>query len=300
MKTILPISALVAALTLTLGFQGLRAKEIEVTPLTLPGSVAHVFRKVGDVELRLHVVKPEGWAADNARPCLVSFFGGGWVSGTAERGLSWAKWAASHGMIGIASDYRTRNRHNAEPEDCVSDGRAAVAWIVAHAAELGVDPTKIIALGSSAGGHVAAWTAIPSAGPGKDDPAPKVLPAALILLNPVTDTKDGGYGGLKRFKDEARARACSVTDQIPAKMPPTIAFHATADETVPYANSVAFRDKMTATGNRCELVTFEGLGHGYFASKYGDAGKAAYQRTTAELEQFLTSLGLIGKPPAGN
>ena len=298
MKAILHVSALVTAIVLTLGSHELRAEEAEITPLTLPGSEAHVFRKVGNIELRLHVVKPKGWAADRARPCLVSFFGGGWVSGTPERGISWAKWAASQGMVGIAPDYRTRNRHHAEPEDCVSDGRAAVAWIVAHAAELGVDPTKIIALGGSAGGHVAAWTAIPSPGPGKDDPAPKVLPAALVLLNPVTDTKDGGYGGLKRFKNEARARACSVTDQMPARMPPSIAFHAKADETVPYANSVAFRDKMIAGGNRCELVTFEGLGHSYYSSKFGDAGKAAYQRTTDELQKFLSSLGFIGKTPA--
>lgn len=299
MKTILDFSALVTAFVLTLGSHGLHAKEVETTPLTLPGSETHVFRKVGDVELRLHVVKPQGWAANRARPCLVSFFGGGWVSGTPERSISWAKWAASQGMVGIAPDYRTRNRYGAEPEDCVSDGRAAMAWIVAHDAELGVDATKIIALGSSAGGHVAAWTAIPAPGPGKDDPAPKILPMALVLLNPVTDTKDGGYGGLKRFKNEARARACSVTDQMPAKMPPCIAFHGTADKTVPYANSVAFRDKMIAAGNRCELVTFEGLGHGYFTSKSDDAGKVAQLRTTDELEKFLSSLGLISKTPAG-
>ncbi|MEX1114516.1 MAG: alpha/beta hydrolase [Akkermansiaceae bacterium] len=299
MKNIPRVSALVTAITLTLGCVGLHAKPAEITPLSLPGSETHVFRKVGDLELRLHVVKPKGWAADGARPCLVSFFGGGWISGTPERSIGWAKWAASHGMIGIAPDYRTRDRLGGEPEDCVADGRAAMAWIVAHAAELGVDPKKIAAVGGSAGGHVAAWTAIPAPGPGKDDPTPKVLPAALILINPVTDTKDGGYGGLKRFKKEARARACSVTDQMPAKMPPTIVFHATADVTVPYANSVAFRDKLIASGNRCELVTFEGLGHSYYSSKFGAAGKAAYKRTTEEMEKFLTRLDLIEKVPAG-
>jgi acetyl esterase/lipase len=270
------------------------AKPAEVTPLTLPGSEAFVFRKAGDTELRLHVVKPKGWAKEGSRPCLVSYFGGGWNSGTPERSIGWAKWAASHGIVGIAPDYRTRDRLKGTPEDCVSDGRAAVAWIVEHAKELGIDPKKIIVLGGSAGGHVAAWTAIPAPGPGKDDPAPQVLPAAMVLLNPVTDTKAGGYGGPKRFnKSEARALACSVTDQMPAKMPPAIVFHATADITVPYANSVVFRDKLLANGNRCELVTFEGLGHAYNSSKFGAAGKAAHQRTEKETEKFLKSLGLI-------
>lgn len=270
------------------------AKPAEVTPLSLPGSEAHVFRKAGEIELRLHVVKPKGWAKTDARPCLVSFFGGGWNSGNPESSLRWAKWAAGHAMLGIAPDYRTRDRLKGTPEDCVSDGRAALAWIVEHAAELGIDPKKIVVLGASAGGHVAAWTAIPSPGPGKDDPAPKLLPAAMILINPVTDTKAGGYGGPKRFdKSEARALACSVTDQMPAKMPPSIVFHAMADTVVPYANSVAFRDKLVASGNRCELVTFEGLGHSYYSSKFGEAGKAAYMRTDEEMDKFLKSLGFI-------
>jgi acetyl esterase/lipase len=246
-------------------------------------------------------VKPKGWKKEDGRPCLVSYFGGGWNSGTPERSVSWAKWAASHGIVGIAPDYRTRDRLGGTPEDCVSDGRAAISWIAAHAAELGVDPKKIIVLGGSAGGHVAAWTAITSPGPGKDDPAPKVLPAAMVLINPVTDTKAGGYGGPKRFDQSVgRARACSVTDQMPAKMPPTIVFHAKADAVVPYANSVSFHKKMISNGNRCELITFEGLGHSYYSSKFGAEGKAAYKRTTGELEKFLISLGFIGKAAAEN
>jgi acetyl esterase/lipase len=224
----------------------------------------------------------------------VSFFGGGWSSGTPLHSIGWAKWAAGNGLVGIAPDYRTRLRFGGTPEDCVADGRAAVRWVEEHANELGIDPKKIICEGGSAGGHVAAWTAIPSPGPGKDDPAPKILPAALVLLNPVTDTKAGGYGGPKRFGgDAARALACSVPDQMPTNMPPTIVFHATADRTVPYTNSVAFRDKIVSRGNRCELVTFEGLGHSYNSSKYGEAGKTADQKTHEEVATFLASLGLI-------
>ncbi|MEI8041367.1 MAG: alpha/beta hydrolase [Verrucomicrobiota bacterium] len=270
------------------------AKQSEVTPLSLPGSEPFVFRQVGATELRLHVVKPAGWSKADQRPCLVSFFGGGWSSGTPERSIGWAKWAAGKGLVGVAPDYRTRSRFGGSPEDCASDARAAVRWIEAHAGDLGIDPKKIISLGSSAGGHVAAWTAIPGPGPGKDDPAPSVLPTALILLNPVTDTKASGYGGPKRFgNDAARALACSVPDRMPDRMPPTIVFHATADTTVPYANSVAFRDKLTKGGNRCELVTFEGLGHSFYSIKYGEAGKAADEKTHAAVETFLASLGLL-------
>ncbi len=269
----------------------------EKTPLSIPGSEPVVFRTVGKAELRLHIVKPTGWTAGEKRPCLVAYFGGGWNGGTPERLIGWAKWAAGLGMVGIAPDYRTRERFGTTPEDCVADARAAVTWIEKNAEMLGIDPQRIVAIGSSAGGHVAAWTAISSAGPGKDDPAPPIMPAALVLINPVTDTKAGGYGGPKRFgNDAARAKASSVPDQMQKSMPPAIVFHATADNTVPYANSVAFRNEMVKNGNRCELVTFEGLGHAYSsASRYGPPARVADQKTHADAEKFLRDLKLTGK-----
>ncbi len=267
----------------------------EVTPLSIPGSEPFVFRKVGELELRLHVVKPKSWNKTDNRPVMVCFFGGGWNSGTPERSISWAKWAAAQGLVGVSPDYRTRDRLGGTPEDCVSDGRAAVAWVQAHAAELGIDPAKVIVMGGSAGGHVAAWSAIPSSNGTNESPVPKVRPVAMVLLNPVTDTKAGGYGGPKRFGgDASRALKSSVPDQMPPKMPPAIVFHATGDTIVPYANSVAFRDKLIAGGNRCELVTFEGLGHSYNSSKYGKAGKEADVKTHEDVAEFLKSLSLIG------
>ena len=246
-----------------------KAADKEVTPLALPGSEAFVFRKVKDVELRLHVVKPTGWNKSESRVCLISYFGGGWSSGTPERSITWAKQAASLGMVGIAPDYRTRNRFRATPEDCVSDARAALRWVVEHADELGIDP-------------------------GPDDPAPPKTPAALILLNPVSDTNASGYGGPKRFDNSAeRALACSIPDQMPKQMPPTLIFHATGDTTVPYVNSVALRDKLLANGNRCELVTFQGLGHGFNSSKFGKEGEAANRKTKEDMITFLRSLNLL-------
>ncbi len=273
----------------------------EETPLSLPGSEPFVFRKVltgtpaVETEMRLHVVKPSGWSKEGKRACLVSFFGGGWASGTPKSSIGWATWAAQHGMVGVAPDYRTRKRLGGTPEDCVSDGRAAVKWLQAHADELGVDPRKIISLGGSAGGHVAAWAAIPGAGPGKDDPgSPDPLPVALLLMNPVTDTTDSGYGGSKRFGgDAAKALACSVPQRMPMMMPPTLVFHGTVDETVPYANSVAFCNTLKERKIKCELITFEGLGHSYYSSKFGAAGEAAKAQTEKEMQRFLTELKLI-------
>ena len=272
----------------------------EVTPLTLPGAETFIFKKVGDTEIRLHVVKPKDWKASDRRPCLVSFFGGGWSSGTPAKSITYAKWAAKYGLVGVAPDYRTRKRFDAKPEDCVADGRAAVRWIQDHAKELGIDPAKIVVQGSSAGGHVAAWTAIPDpvALELASDPVPSPVPMGLILLWPVTDTGTNGYGGPKRFgNDEARANNLSVTARMPAKMPPTLVFHGTADATVKFANTEEFLAKMKANGNECELISFPGAPHSPSSSKWGEAA-AVKAKIAQESLKFLEKLGLVEKTKA--
>ena len=273
----------------------------EVTPLTLPGAESHVFKKVGDVELRLHVVKPKDWKSSDKRACLVTFFGGGWTSGTPARSITYAKWAAKNGLVGVAPDYRTRNRFSTQPEDCVADGRAAVRWIQDHAAELGVDPAKIVVQGSSAGGHVAAWTAIPDpvTPESASDPVPNPAPAGLILLWPVTDTGTSGYGGPKRFgNDEARANNLSVIGRMPAKMPPTMVFHGTADKTVKFENSQAFTDKMKANGILCELVAFPDAPHSPNSIQEGEKGKIVKAKIEEESLKFLEKMGLVSPEKA--
>ena len=274
-----------------------RKEEIKAkSPATMPGYDPFVFRKISEIELRLHVVKPDHWQAADQRPCLIFFFGGGWENGNPKGSLQWTKWAAEQGMVGVAPDYRTGAQYGGTIEDCISDGRAAMIWVQIHAKELGIDPAKIICAGASAGGHLAAWTAITHKGPGRDDPGwPQPQPAALVLLCPATDTTLTGSAGARRKLGDSQERglACSVTAQIPAKMPPTLIFHGTDDSAVPYANSKALHDKLIATENRCELITFEGGKHMYWTAGAGPRSQDDKKRTEQEVTSFLASLGLL-------
>jgi acetyl esterase len=232
------------------------------TPLTLPGAETFVYRDSGAATMRLFVVKPAGWKATDRRAGLMFFFGGGWTTGTPANSLVWAKNAAALGMVGIAPDYRTKNRHDTSPLASVADGRAALRWVQAHAAELGLDPEKIVVGGNSAGGHVALWTAITHNPPGSAAAeAPLYKPAALFLTSAVSDTSpETGYTP-QRFG--ADARALSPVHQLDAKMPPVLAFHGDADKTVPLTQPLALRDKLIATGNLCELHIVPNGGHNY-------------------------------------
>ena len=257
------------------------------TPITFPGAETHIYRQCEPEPLRLHVFKPKDWKLNDRRPTFVFFFGGGWTTGTPERSVGYAKWAATLGMVGVAPDYRTKQRFNTTPLESVADGRAAMRWIEDHAEELGIDAHKIVVGGSSAGGHVALWTAIEHTPPGSAvREAPPIKPCALILVSPVSDTSTNTGYTPKRFAD--KAKALSPIHQLDTKMPPMLVFHGDADTTVPNRQSIALRDKLIEAGNICELITVPGGNHGFQSQlpEWKDKSRHIFQ-------EFLTKHGIL-------
>jgi len=173
--------------------------------------------------------------------------------------------------------------------DCVKDGRSAVRYIRSHAADFGIDPRKIAVCGGSAGGHVAAGTALFE---GIDDPADDrtIQPGgdALVLYFPVIDTSSEGYGNAKCGE---AWQEISPLHRVRAGLPPTIVFHGTGDTVTPFKGASAFRDAMVAAGNRCELVVNDGGKHGYLMN---DA--VIYEQTMRQTREFLLSLGFESRP----
>lgn len=261
----------------------------EITLASMAGATTLQYRPGKDA-MNLFVYRPDGWKTGDVRSAMIYFFGGGWTKGTPLKSASWARWAAEHGMVGIAPDYRTKNRFGTSPLSSVADGRAAFNWVVEHADTLGIDPQRIVVGGSSAGGHVALWTAIHTTPPGSsDNESPKVKPAALFLSSAVTDTSAlTGYTP-HRFGDNAEA--LSPVHQLDEAMPPILMFHACDDELVDYSTAVALYNKMKSSGNECELISVPQGGHG-FSSGYPE-WKA---KVRVKLEEFLRTQALLSSP----
>jgi len=259
----------------------------EVTPVALPGAEMFVYRDGQREPMRLFVFKPKGWSTNDHRPALVFFFGGGWTKGTPERSASYAKWAATLGMVGIAPDYRTHDRFNTSPLKSVADGRAAFRWVQEHAGELGIESKKIVVGGSSAGGHGALWTAITHTPPGSDPAeAPLSKPCGLILVSPVSDTStETGYTP-KRFGSDAEA--LSPVHQLDARMPPVLVFHGDADTTVTNRESIVLEQKLLAGGSVCERINVPGGNHGFQSQlpEWKDKSRDI-------MKAFLTKLGIL-------
>lgn len=253
------------------------------------------YKTVGNVTLKLHVFEPAGLKTNDHRPAIVFFFGGGWAGGDAKQFYQQARALAEQGMVAFSADYRVSSRNKTTPLECVKDAKSAIRWVRAHAAELGVDPNRIVAAGGSAGGHIAACTGVIE---GQEEAGENLkvssVPNAMILFNPVLDTtKETGFGS-GRFAPELQ-QALSPCQNVRKGLPPALVFHGKADKTVPFEQAERFTRLMQAAGNDCVLVPFEGKDHGFFNGKFfrpKSDGKD-YELTMKRAIEFLTAHGYL-------
>jgi acetyl esterase len=213
------------------------------------------------VNLRLQVFLPEGWQASDKRPAAVFFHGGGWYGGGADHYYPQSRYLALRGMVAISVEYRTINRFGTTPKECVKDGKSAMRWVKAHAAELGIDPEQIVAGGGSAGGHIAAAMALVRAFDEEgEDTSVSCIPKALLLFNPVFDN---GPDGLAYELVKPYWKEISPIDHIDDQTPPAMVLLGTEDIHVPVDTAKRFERGMKENGRRCDLHLYEGAEHGW-------------------------------------
>ncbi len=250
-----------------------------------------LYKQIDSTELFLDVYYPEQGEASKTYPAMIFFFGGGWLGGRTNQFKKYAEYFSKRGIVCFLADYRTKKSSKTTPFESLKDAKSAIRFIRKNAVRFHIDSTKIIAAGGSAGGHLAAATAlIQNYNEDSDDLSVSCIPDALVLFNPVIDNGPGGYG-YERIGDDYKE--FSPLHNIKKGAPPTIMFFGTNDRFVPVVTAEYYKLVMDKVESRCDLKIYEGEKHGFFNYKNFES----YKEIVLETDKFLTSLGYLNKEP---
>lgn len=153
------------------------------------------YKQIDTTKLIMEVHTPPNMEAVKKYPAMIFFFGGGWKTGTIKHFEHHARYFSKRGIICFLVGYRVETRQDATPFESLKDAKSAIRYVRTNAEKFQVDPDQIIASGDSAGGHLAAATALADGyNETSDDLSISCVPNALVLYNRVIDNGPWGYG----------------------------------------------------------------------------------------------------------
>lgn len=250
-----------------------------------------IYKQIDTLELSMDVYRHNQSSETDTYPALVFFFGGGWTGGSTAQFEPHARYFSERGMVCFLVDYRVNSRNQTTPFESLMDAKSAIRYIRMHADQFKIDPYQIVAAGGSAGGHLAAATAlIDSYNESSDDLKVSSKPNALVLFNPVIDNGPGGYG-FERIG--AEYKDFSPLHNIQKDAPPTVIFLGTKDDLIPVETMEYYQKVMEKVGSRCELHLYKDQIHGFFNYRNFEF----YKETLLKADEFLVSLGILSGFP---
>lgn len=239
----------------------------------LRGAVYHVHD--GSRPLELDLWLPE--ETPSPPPVIVFVHGGAWRTGLrGDMGLRFRSWRPGPfarlvraGFAVACPSYRLSGEaaHPAQRDDLA----LALAWLRTRAGDLGLDTDRTVLWGESAGGHLAALTALTApAGtvrgcvtwyapsdlaalaedhpPGRFDPSAPATFEALLLGAPPAEALE-------------KARDASPVAHAAPQAPPFLILHGTDDDLVPFAQGRRLAEALRARGAEADLHPVEGANH---------------------------------------
>lgn len=269
-------------------------------PAENPEAVGNVENRqikgpAGEIPLRIYTP-----AGTGPFKLMLYFHGGGFVIGDLEShdGVCRSLCNTSDSVV-VSVDYRLapENQYPAATDDCL----AATRWAAENAAELNADAARLIVAGDSAGGNLAAVTALRA----RDEGGPAV--ASQVLIYPITDmdfdrgSYEANAEGYFLTRDMMRwfmaqylgheesvkdSNVCPLHAESLRDLPPALVITAEYDPLCD--DGEVYAEALLAAGVKTELVRFSGMIHGFVSlAEMIDDGKAAIAMTGRKLKEQL-------------
>jgi acetyl esterase len=248
------------------------------TPTHEMASVREETLTTADGAFKVRILTPRAAAAGEAMPAVLYFHGGGFFAGGLDETDELARRIARQAdAVVVNVDYHLSPE--ARFPVAVNDAYAALCWVAGNAAELGVDPERIVLSGDSAGGNLAIVTCLMArerGGPAIAFQAP-IYPSLDLRARPdYASRRQWGAGGYVLENDDIewmldhyladRAegddwRASPILAKDFAGLPPALVV--TADHDPLMDEGKAYADRLAAAGVAVEYACFEGAFHGF-------------------------------------
>ena len=204
-------------------------------------------------------------------PTVVYVHGGSWMRGDKLEALMFAGILTSQGYLVVSINYRLYPP--ARFPAMIEDVKCAVRSLRAQASEYNIDPTRIGAMGVSAGGHLVSLLGTSDQSAGWDvgeylDQSSRVK--AVIALAPVTDLSryfpNADIEAMKHvgFGEDNVADASPIT-HVTSDDPPFLLIHGDRDAVVPYEQSQLLYDRLREMSVPAQLVIVKNATHSFTA-----------------------------------
>lgn len=231
-------------------------------------------------EMLLDLYVPESSGAP--LPAIVYVRGGGWVGTSKKEVTDFGPVMAGDGFVTAVIEYRSTNDTIAPGN--IHDCKAAVRWLRANANKYGVDPTRIGATGSSAGGHLVALMGTTNGvkeleGNGGNAGFLSDVQSVVDFCGPsdllwVTTPEHRAkfkvlydvtakYVGGPVLEHAALAKLVSPLHHVSKSVVPMMIVHGDVDDVVSVEESVILHEALQKAGAVSELIVLPGVGHGW-------------------------------------
>lgn len=284
-----------------------------VEPIAFPGGVK-AYRDIvyqTNPGYRPQVVDIYVPATPGPHPLVMYIHGGGWTGGHTRHSGALADFPkvlaslAAEGFAVASLEYRLSGEARFPAQ--LQDSNAALRFLRAHAAEYRIDPNRVGLWGGSAGGHLAALTAVTCRNTALDPAAAAdgcvqavVTWYGVYDFAGMTATPDGNAAGARllgceKICPEDKVRGVSPVSYIDAKDPPFLLIHGNEDKVVPVAQSHLGEAALKKAGVPVASIYIPGVDHSFIGTTPAITRDTTLRATNATFDFLHAKLGVPRK-----